>query len=470
MKFIRRHRRSVAVTAALVLAVSTGVVATAWQSHQRAIEARKAEAVTDFVLNLFSGIDPARARGGELTAQEIVEEGVRRIGSEFKNQPLVRAEILRFLAELYGKLGQRETALTLVGESLTLRATPHTLVVQGGLLIESGELDRGIAAIERALPALRDEHALRAEAWDQLAIANRQRGELPESLRLSLRALELREATLGADHVLVAQSLNNLGVLSREAGDFPASAAYHGRALEIRRRILPENHPEIGISLNNLGALAVAQSDYASAEQYLGDALALNRAVHGDDHPLTIAATNNIGSVYRRQDRFAEARVAFEHVLAYWLAGPGEMHPNALITRHNLAMVAAGEGQLATAADMFERLLVDAPRVFGPQHALVPAVLHGYAAVLVQQHELPRALELHRRALEVRRASRSERDPELAESMHDTAVVELALGNAEEARRLLDAALAIQQEVLPADHPSLARTRAAHAALPDPRP
>ena len=465
-KFVRRHRQGVAVAAALAVALAGGFAATAWQAHQRGLEARKAEAAKQFVLDLFAGADPARARGADLSANDIVAEGARRIGSEFQDQPEVRAEILLFLAELYGKLGQRDTALAMARESHALDPTTQALVVQGGLLIEGGERDAGIALLEQALPMLETEPLLRAEAWDQRAIAHRQAGELPAALQLVEQSLALREATLGAEHLLVAQSLNNLGVLSREAGDFSAASGHHGRALVIRRRALPANHPEIGISLNNLGALAVAQGDYAAAEQYLGEALRLNEEVHGAEHPLTITALNNVGSVYRRQERYAEARAAFERALAYWIAGPGDMHPNALVTRHNLAMVSLGEGDLADAAALFDRLLVDAPRVFGPEHALVAAVQHGYASVLFQRGDQGRALEMHRSALGLRLAALGGKHPEVADSLHETAVVELALGNVDEARALLEQALAIQDAALEPGHPALARTRDTLDRLP----
>ena len=468
-KFVRRHRVAVAATAAVLIAVTAGLIGVAWQSHQRGLEARKAEEVKAFALSLFSGADPARARGAELTARELVAEGATRIEREFAHEPGVKAEVLTFLADIHEKLGEPDKALPLTGEALTLlnaagntdpTLTGNALQVQGRALIAGGKSEDGIARIREALALHREARAESAvaEDLDQLAIGARQAGKIDDARAFTQQAFEIRERLLGPEHPEVATSLNNLGVVAREAGDYSAALKYYERARAIREKVLPPDHPDLVVSLNNLGALQLAQGQYADSEKSFRHVLELDQRIYGNAHQLTIGATNNLGSALLLQAKYAEAEPLIESVLDYWRKTAGADHPNSLASLNNLASTFRGAGNYEKAQALYLELIAAWTRVVGPDHPNL-AVAHFHLGTILLERGLVDAAEEHlRTSLEIRRKARGEKHPEFADSLRELASLDLYRGNFTEAAALSAQAIAIQKAVLDAQHPSLAAT------------
>ncbi len=470
-KFVRRHGFGVAASAVIALATTAGLVSTAWQSHWRGIEAQKAEEVKNFLLRLFSGVDPEQALGQEITARQLVEEGASRIEREFADQPGTRAEIVTFLADLFDKLGDQNRALIMIEEAVrTLGpqdspALASALQVRGRIRISRGKVDDGVSDIEQAL-VLHHRFGAdldAAEDYDQLAIAARQRGAADEARRLTEQGLQLRLATLGRDHEETASSYNNLGVIARNAGDLAAAERYHATALEIRRKVLPAKHPGIALSLNNLGALMLSLGRYREAEDYFAQSLEQNLALYGENHPLTITARNNIGATDLRLGRFREAKIQLEAVLDYWRAHADGNHPSALLTRYNLAAVALGSGDFATAENELHELLRRWREQYGEAHYLAAAAEYSLGMVALEQGRADDAEALLVAALAHRRTALGEAHPYIADSLRSLGQLALSRGDPDAAGKWIAEALAMQEAILPPGHPSIALTRLVEA-------
>jgi serine/threonine protein kinase len=109
LKFLRRHRRGAAIAAALALALGAGVVGVWWQSQRTAEEARRANAIRDFLVETFQANDPRIASDqprGSITARSLLDAGAARIESRFADDPAVQIELLRTIANLYSQLGE----------------------------------------------------------------------------------------------------------------------------------------------------------------------------------------------------------------------------------------------------------------------------------------------------------------------------------------------------------------------------
>ena len=86
-----------------------GVTAIAWQGHEaereaiRAdVEAKKANAVKDFLLDIFkqsSLRNPNGAQARHVTAEELLDIGAQRIKVQLRDQPEVRGELLDTLGQ-----------------------------------------------------------------------------------------------------------------------------------------------------------------------------------------------------------------------------------------------------------------------------------------------------------------------------------------------------------------------------------
>jgi serine/threonine-protein kinase len=462
-KFVRRHRVGVASMIAVAIAIGSGIAATAWQAREAATQAHKAEAVKEFLLSLFGGVDPAEALGEARTARQLVDDGADRIQTELVDEPGVRAEILTFLADMYDKMDQDDRAIELIDEALA--AIPakdsieyaKTLLVHGRILIGKSDDVAGLTSLDLALPILREHRADidRAEALDLKSIVTTRRGDIDESLLLTERALALRLKQLGEDHEEVATSYNNLGVLMRTKGNYADSRRYHEKALDIRRRVLPEMHPQTGLSLNNLGALEYAEGDFARAAEYFSESLALNRQVNGPSHHDTIASLNNLGFMKLRLGKLDEARKTLTEVYDYWVAQDKAEHPNALITRINIATVERAAGNIEDALAEYQELEEKLVLILGAEHPFVAATLHHQARCYLELGQVEEAAELIARALSIRDKALGPDHPDSGELVRDQGMIALLHGDLASARTLTERAIEMQSSKLPLKHPSI---------------
>lgn len=465
-KFVKRHRIGVAAMLAIAVAISAGVTATAWQASKAATQAAKAESVKDFLLSLFEGVDPSRALGEELSARQLVDDGAERMQSEFDDQPLVRAEVLTFLADMYDKLDDDDRALELIDQAFEVigeqdaQEFAQALLVQGRILVGRSDDEAGTAALERALPMLaglqRDFDA--AEAMDLLSIVRARHNELVEATKLTEAALTLRLRLLGEEHTEVASSYNNLGVLARKQGDYPAARQHYERALDIRRRVLPADHPQLAISLNNLGALENVDGNYVRAAAYFSESLGINQRVNGKSHHNTIAALNNFGFMQMRLGQLDAAHTALTDVHGYWVDQGKADHPNALVTRVNLAAVQRISGDSIGAFAEFEELERSLAEKLGSEHPFVAVTMHHQARCMLDLGRLDAAQILIARALELRETASGADHPDSADLIRDQALIALLQDDFESAEALATRALELQRSKLPTGHPSISMT------------
>lgn len=465
-KFLYRHRWGVAASAILLVAVATGVLATAWQARERAAEARKAQAITTFVMGLFEAVDPARARGTEPTARELVDAGAARLSSELTEEPAVRGAIAAFLGDVYGRLDRNDRALDLLQDAVDLLAREHgpdsvelarARLLRARAFAAQANDGAALADLSLARPILHAAGALddEAEALDLAAVIEGRSGRPDEALRLTNAALELRVANLGGDDPDVATSYNNLGVLARDRGDYAAARRYHERALAIRRAALPADHPHIALSLNNLGALDFAEGEFATAVARFEASLAIANRVNGPSHQETIAALNNLGGALLRLGRLDDAESAWRRVDAYWKEGGRADHPNALLTRLNLATVRRLRGDSRGAMEEYGRLAWALSATLGAEHPVMSAVMTQQARCLADMGEFAQSEELLAWALQLRNQAYGATHPDNGELLRELAVLALRRGDITTARHRLARAIDLRSAGLPASHPSM---------------
>ena len=103
-----------------VLSLVGGLAATLWQSREATREAARAERVTEFLVSLFREADPEQARGREVTANELLRRGERRLDSTLVQEPDTRARLLGVLGLINTQLGQYGRAESLLARSVAL--------------------------------------------------------------------------------------------------------------------------------------------------------------------------------------------------------------------------------------------------------------------------------------------------------------------------------------------------------------
>ena len=360
-KFVRRYRLTVIMTVTLLVLLLTFAGMTALQAQRTArerdranTEAKAAKEIADFLAGLFSVSDPSQARGNTVTAREILDRGVKKIGA-LSNQPLVQARLERTLGGVYTSLGLYALANPLLEHALSTyrHAVGNISPESADVLFAIGEVRyyegrfadaerayREVAGLRRDLLGLNAKETMEAEMAvgsacmqqerfneaDQLfrSTLDRQRRVLGERDPLTLNtinemsnmyymqqrfadALPLAEEsarmhqlifgddaprTLGSHHVL-ASTLDKLGRFSEAEQEY-------WKALSGKRRVIGDRHPDTARTEVRLGTMYVALRRYADAEPLVVTAYTTLRASLGDQSPLTKSAITTAIDLYSR--------------------------------------------------------------------------------------------------------------------------------------------------------------------------
>ena len=327
LRFLRRHR--VAVTVAIGIAVMSALYA-----YQLALERDRAQherdraqqealntaEISELMIGLFESSDPDQARGETITAREMLDLGAARIREELEEQPLVRAEMMDVIGQIYGKLGLGEVGISLLEEALAIRLTEldpdHIDIASsrnhlGEQLVTIGQLAPAEALFDQALEArtraLGKTHPDTLTSLSNLAATKAYRGDLATAETLLRQTLDLRRQVLGPDHSDVATSLNNLADVLDRRGDRSAAEELYRQTLEIKRRLDGNLTTGVTLTLNNLARLAEARGSDSEAHALYSEALEINRRLLAETHPDIAFGFRRLAAIAERGDDTAGA-------------------------------------------------------------------------------------------------------------------------------------------------------------------
>ena len=433
--FVRRHRRGVAATAAMVAfaAALTGAYTASLASARTEAEAERAasEATVEFLVGLFQEGDPLRARGDTATVYDLLDRGTAQVRTAFADHPRERGRLQTALGDVYratGDLG-RADSLYRAARALVPVGTPAWMDAQVGLahaLTMSGDYDEAVRAHRRAVRAappgsrlsalsglanvlrLRGDlaasdrlyaHVLarRRAAGDSAHLAadlhnvgvlRADLGRLDEGARALGEALRVKEHEHGADHLLNAVTLNSLAVVEQKRGRPAQAEALYRRALAIYRAHHGEVHGDVAAVRNNLGDIAHVRGDYAAALREYRAAKETWRAALGDDYPGVATAVLNIGWALHDAGRYAEAEVHYREALARNRATFGDDHVDVGTDWSRLGALYRDTGRAAEAEAAFREAVRCFEAAYPPGHPDVVAARVGLAASLDGQGRL----------------------------------------------------------------------------------
>ena len=299
-KFVRRNPLGVA---AGVLAALLGLgftLSTVMQSRRISRERDKAERLATFMVDLFKVSDPGEARGNNITAREILDQGAAKVETELKDQGEVQGRLQEVMARVYLNLGLYSRARTLAEQSLDVRRqvlgpqhadTLVSLNLRGVAAVQGRDTDAAEQsfreAVEGARKTIGPDDPLTLKWTDNLAGLLSLKGRLAEAASLQRDVLDRRRRTLGTSHRDTLQSMNNLAQVLGRLDKVPEGEQLQREALSTSRRILGNDHPETLIQLGNLGELQLGQRKFSEAEPNLREALSGSIRVLSSEHPDT---------------------------------------------------------------------------------------------------------------------------------------------------------------------------------------
>ena len=259
--------------------------------------------------------DRGELEDAEPLLRQALEERIRIFGGEH----LAVARSSHSLAKLLQEQARYDEAKELYGDALRIHERAGGDAIKrsmmqidlAGLLNETGEEEAAEASTREVLrirkQALGDDHALVAEALNDLGVFYGIRGDFESAEPLLRQGLEIRKRVLGEQHPSVAEGMNNLGMLLKHKGELDEAEALYRSALVILRDRLGSEHPRVAIQRHNLARLLQAEGNYREAEVLDRETLDIRRRVLGNSHNLTALSLTGLGTVLTDLGRPGEA-------------------------------------------------------------------------------------------------------------------------------------------------------------------
>ncbi|HEY7293273.1 MAG TPA: serine/threonine-protein kinase [Vicinamibacterales bacterium] len=347
-KFMRRHWRSLAATAAM-LALIVGLTAfytvriTAERDRAR-LEADKASKIGELLAGLLTGADPYRTPDAkEPTVQSLLDIGAERIARDLRDRPELQAEMFSVIGRTYERMGLHEKALPLQQRALEIsRSTP------------------GFDPVRLA------------QTLNNLGVLYREQGNVSASEPLLRESLLLRRRVLGAEHQDVAITLVELSRALVDSGRAADAEPYSREALAIRRKVFGDEHRETATSKSDLGRLLLQRGELADAETLLRENMATVLRTLGPDHPNTAAAKRSFALLLMAKGDPVGAEALARQTMDVQGRVLGPLHPDYASAIATVATSLELQGRLDEAQTLADDALRIARSRLGDQH---PGVL-----------------------------------------------------------------------------------------------
>ena len=401
-KFVRRHRWSVAASAAglLALLMTSGVAL--WQARIAEQRTHAALAVKDFVTSLLESASPDTQPGQKLSVREALDRGRERLAPELAQQPAVEAELLTVMARSYASLGDLETAWKLLDRArglaghlnaearADLYATRLELASRrGGLAAMRVEA----AALQRLLP---DVSGSPARVNALLALTFYLQADNPEEAESNAReALGLAREILPRHDPRRVRAMRMLADTWDMSGRDQQAQALHERALTIALRDLPRQHPETSALRLQLVSDYVGQRRYAFAAQLARQALADTVAVYGEASPETVGSLCWTARILMTGGRYREARPYMERAQAIMAQRPEDSLLYKASVALQTARIEEAAGDLQAAQRSYQTALDELTDTGRDVHSL-PYLRLNVARLLMRQGRHSDAEALYR--------------------------------------------------------------------------
>lgn len=323
-KFIRRHRVAVAVAATFCALLMASVVQIIEQRNRAESASVQSEQVTSYLSTLFASASPAEARGTEITARDMLEQGASDI-QQLNEQPLVQARLLHIMGNSYSWIGDHARAADLFQQTLDIwrRHPPDDPAQRATLLRDFAtakrilrDWDNAEVLFQDSLDAYRqvygDKHARIAELYSSLGDMQRMQLRLPEARETLQSALAMKEA-LGEDGDSSTVDIRgNLALVLQDSGFLDDAVNMQQQAVDDSRRIDGDRHPNTIIRIGNLAGMQASLGKYNTALATHTEAYEYIETELLERLSTRRWAAMNRARFYHLLGRFDEAKVFYE--------------------------------------------------------------------------------------------------------------------------------------------------------------
>jgi serine/threonine protein kinase len=481
-KYLRRHRWAAGTVCGLIAlllafaAVQAVQLQRITQERNRASQERdranqerdRATRVTDFMTDMFQVSDPSEARGNRVTAREILDKAALQIQTGLQRDPVLQAELMFTMANVYSDLALDSKALDLLQRAAALQVAalgpenPATLRSRNSIgrtlrylvrYAESEKIIRETYAVQ--IRVLGAEHPDTLDSAVNLASTLRDEGQVSVAESLARRVLAARQRIQGPEDPATLETMSTLGGLLRDQNKYTEAERLERQVADVQRRVLGSDHPATLRSLNSLGTILYRSGKLREAEAIYRDELTVDRRVNGLEHDDTMIVSYNLAAVLRDEGHYEEAEDLLRQVLRVSRRDQGDSSRSTLMTMETFSLLLSDEAKYHEAGALERAVVEKRAQVLGANH---PSTLRSrgiMALTLVNERRFKEAAGVAQAAVD---GDLRVLGPEHRQTLEAMSFLGSALqgeGRFEAAEKLLRSALDAAKRTLPADHPEI---------------
>ncbi len=456
-KFVHRHRLAVSASVAILFLLTAFSILTFRQAQAIArqrdaanMERNRAEQVSSFLVDLFELSDPARSRGNELKARELLDAGARRVDNDLQSLPATRATLLHTIGRVYNSLGLYKEANAALEKSLTIRKQLYSeqheevtasLNALSETQIALGQLDDAEHGLQQAIHSSQLLHGkAAAEQANSLRLLGRvalERGDFDTAEQRFKQAMHAYDVLGLGNSIDKAAVMSELGkALSDEYKEADAEPWLRA-ALKIGTTTLGNDHPLVAEQMSRLADALEGQGKYTEAASWFHQALTIKRHVLGTEHPDTIDTMENYGNFLRRNGNYAEAKSILSEALQINIRLYGNNHQYVGYDRVNIGLLDYDQGDYSNAEQEFRSALGIYARSIGAENVLVAGAQIGLARSLTRQGKAASAIPLLHSAVRIADKALDADNPVSHTANAALGIALLATGQRQQAAQLL---------------------------------
>jgi eukaryotic-like serine/threonine-protein kinase len=349
-KFARRNRVALLTSSLVLAALILGTAVSTWQairatraeqqsktSEQFALQnSRRADAISDFLINAFRSPDPARD-GRTVTMAELLDRAVKDVKREFADDQRMQADLLNAIAQSYQGLGLYRESVELFAKVQELRSAAQ------------GPLDTGTI-----------------ESMSDLASACERAGQLDKAIAIYQDMLKIQQSHLAADDPEVLSTTTKLAWDYNQSGQADKALALFEDVLRIEKTKI-QNDGAVPITLTENDDGPEADDRQKKSVKLLAE----NTFEHLDDTGAhrkdALVALNNLSKAFAEAGQVDQAIPLYQQTLKLMQEKLGPDDPTTLSCMYNLAMAFKVSGRFKEAIPLFEETLRIREQRFGPE-------------------------------------------------------------------------------------------------------
>ena len=297
-------------------------------------EKRRAEtsAVLDFVQErILAAARPEKQDGGlgrEVKLIDAIRASLPALESNFKDQPLIEAQLRNVIGLSFAYLGEFTTADAMFRRAVELYSTHlgpdhlETLRSRNNValaLCEFGRHAEALPTFEDVLARRREKlgsgHPSTCSSMNCLAMCYTAMGRQKEALRLLEEAVANMKGGVGPDNEATLNYMNSLANCYGHLGRHDEAIALYTTTLEKQRRILGVDHPATLTTQSNFAYEYAATGKHEEALRLQLESLRARESKMGPEHADTLGSMNSVALAFDNLGRHDEAQETYSKLI-----------------------------------------------------------------------------------------------------------------------------------------------------------